>query len=71
MANWKPLHVSYTYQGNDISEEVHLTVDLESNQIAVLPTAGILLARQPRGNCNLETLRQEAREKIVSFGRQK
>jgi len=54
MANWKPLHVSYTYQGNDISEEVHLTVDLEGNQIAVLPTAGILLARQPRGNCNLE-----------------
>jgi hypothetical protein len=61
---WKPLILEYDYKGQHVKEEAYLTIDLEepTNQIVVVPTAGILLASQPGETCNLASLREQAKQ---------
>lgn len=65
---WKDVKVEYDFRGERIKEELYLTIDFDSNQIVVLPTANILLASQPGDTCNLEKLREDAIAKFKSLG---
>ncbi|BBI30544.1 hypothetical protein QKT49_gp219 [Acanthamoeba castellanii medusavirus] len=65
---WKNVKVSYTHKGQQVTEDLYLTIDLEGNQIVVLPTANILLASQPGNSCDHAKLRSDAMAKFKSLG---
>ncbi|ELR23120.1 uncharacterized protein ACA1_044250 [Acanthamoeba castellanii str. Neff] len=66
---WKNVTVSYDYQGQQVTEELYLTIDLDGNQIVILPTAGVLLASQPCQSCDHARLRSDAIAEFLSHGR--